>query len=212
MRRWLQEAGQSESSVTRRRDSIEQLTLDLNSGAAVRKVSPTLHQIISSRHDGDSLLDQSRRKWLERLDASVLISDIVALWKKAAPHFVPDPAESRQSGYDQHAEWLKVLYELNRREYDKVIRQWSGCPSAPKKPLESGFRARAAYSGQEVRPPKGCMTIRGSSSNRPPTKVAMSCAKADNALQTKRPLGRGNQSASSACYVIVPHSCHKSPA
>jgi hypothetical protein len=105
MRHWLQEAGQSESNVKRMRDSLERLTIDLNNGAAVRKASPTFYRIISSRHGRDSLLDQSRSKWLERLNASVLFSDIMALWKKAVPHLVPDPAESHQSRYEEHAEW-----------------------------------------------------------------------------------------------------------
>lgn len=124
LRGWLNEAGQSPENMKRVRYSLERLTLDLNRGSAVRKSSPTLHRMLSSGYGGGDLLDQSRKRWLKRLDAQGLFPDAMAVWKKGIVHLIPDPASSHKSSYDHHAEWLKVLYELNRTEYDRLVKEW----------------------------------------------------------------------------------------
>jgi hypothetical protein len=110
--------------MKRVRYSLERLTLDLNGKAVVRKNSPALHRILSSGNGGDNLLDKSRKKWLKRLDALALFTDVISLWRKGIVHLVPDPAISHNSKYNRHAEWLRALFELNRSEYDRLVREW----------------------------------------------------------------------------------------
>ncbi|MDJ0762804.1 MAG: hypothetical protein QNJ97_07415 [Myxococcota bacterium] len=124
MREWLKQASHPSENMKHLRYYLEKLTWELNRSSAIRKISPALYQILSSRYSESDLLDKSMKRWLKRLDGSALFSDIMAVWKKGIVHLVPDPAGARNSRYDHHAEWLKALFELNHPEYDRMVKEW----------------------------------------------------------------------------------------
>jgi len=134
VRQWLEETGRTPATLRQALHALGTLTLDLDVGSALRRTSPTLHHRLSRRSEGDRLLDASRRRWVERLGVADLFLEVIEFWKRQAPGLVPDPASGVRSNYDECAEWLAAVFELDAVAYQRIVRGWA-VPHARRKNL-----------------------------------------------------------------------------
>jgi hypothetical protein len=133
-RQWLEETERAPTTLLQSRHAIGTLTLDLDVGSSLRRTSPTLHRLLSTRWPGEPAVSASRRRWVERLGVADLFPGVLELWRRHATSLVPDPADATGSNYDDCAEWLAAVFELDSAAYQRVVRGWAG-PHARRKNL-----------------------------------------------------------------------------
>jgi hypothetical protein len=121
--RCLDETGKTRTSLRRGFKSLAVLTLDLNSGSELKKASPTLQRLLSREPEGDRRVTALRRIWLKRLRASELLPEVIQFWKRNAAQLVPDPEHSA-GDYQDCAEWLAVLRDIDPYACKKIVEQW----------------------------------------------------------------------------------------
>jgi hypothetical protein len=125
VRQWLQEMGNTPAALRPGVAALGTLTLDLDVGSALRRLSPALHRLLSRRSEGDRSLTASRRRWIEALGVADLFPEVAEFWKRHAPRAVPDPATAGGSNYDECAEWLAAVSELDPPAYQRIVRGWA---------------------------------------------------------------------------------------
>jgi hypothetical protein len=125
VRQWLQETRSTPATLRSALHALGTLTLDLDVGSALRRSSPTLHRLLSRRSEGDRSLNASRRRWIEALGVADLFPEVAEFWKRHAPRVVPDPATASGSNYDDCAEWLAVVFELDSGAYRRIVQGWA---------------------------------------------------------------------------------------
>jgi hypothetical protein len=125
VRQWLQETGSTPATLRQGLHALGTLTLDLDVGSALRRSSPTLYRLLSRRSEGDRSLNASRRRFIEALGVANLFPEVAEFWKRHAPHLVPDPATASGSHYDDCAEWLAAVFELDAVAYQRTVRDWA---------------------------------------------------------------------------------------
>ncbi|MFQ5827879.1 MAG: hypothetical protein ACE5JD_01805 [Candidatus Methylomirabilia bacterium] len=126
VRQWLEETGGTPTTLRQSRGALGTLTLDLDVGSSLRRTSPTLHRLLSTRWQGEPAVNASRRRWVERLEVADLFPDVLEFWRRHAASLVPDPANATGSNYDDCAEWLAAVFELDSAAYRRVVRGWAG--------------------------------------------------------------------------------------
>ncbi len=62
---------------------------------------------------------------MKRLQGARVLPEVLAFWKQHAVDVVPDPAKAFGSNYDDCAEWMAVVLELNPEAYRNKVRDWS---------------------------------------------------------------------------------------
>ncbi len=134
VRQWLEETGRAPVTLRRSLRALETLALDLDVGASLRTTLPTLHRLLSTRWQAEPAASASRHRWVERLGVADLFPEVVEFWRHHAAGLVPDPANAIGSNYDDCAEWLAVVFELDPAAYQRVVRGWAG-PHARRKNL-----------------------------------------------------------------------------
>ena len=134
MRQWLEETERAPTTLHQSRRAIGTLTLDLDVGSSLRRTSPTLHRLLSTRWPGEPAVTASRRRWVERLGVADLLPEVVEFWRRHAARLPPDPAAATGSNYDACVDWLAVVFELDAGAYHQVVRRWAG-PHARRKNL-----------------------------------------------------------------------------
>jgi len=125
VRQWLQDIGKTPATLRQTLDALGALTLDLDVGAKLRKSAPTLHRLLSRRSEGNRSLSASRRHWIEALGVADLSPEVAEFWKRHVSHLVPDPATPSGSNYDDCAEWLAAVFELDAARYEQIVRGWA---------------------------------------------------------------------------------------
>jgi hypothetical protein len=125
VRQWLEETGRTPAALRQSLHALGTLTLDLDLGSALRRTSPTLHRLLSRRSEGDHPFKPSRRRWVEGLGVADLFPEVIEFWKRQAAGLVPDPANAVGSKYDECAEWLAAVFELDAVAYQRVVRGWA---------------------------------------------------------------------------------------
>lgn len=103
------------------------LTLDLDAARpTLAKSAPRLLKLLKESLDGgQTTLDQSRRRWIARLDGASLLPEFVEFWRENAARFVPDPG-GFTSNYAESADWLAALHELNPGVAAALLSRWAG--------------------------------------------------------------------------------------
>jgi len=125
VRQWLEETGRTPSALRQSLHALGTLTLDLDVGSALPRTSPTLHRLLSRRSEGDHPFKPPRRRWVEGLGVADLFPEVIEFWKRQAAGLVPDPANAVGSKYDECAEWLAAVFELDTVAYQRVVRGWA---------------------------------------------------------------------------------------
>jgi len=134
VRQWLEETGLTPTTLQESRGALGTLTLDLDVGSSLRRTSPTLHRLLSTRGQGEPAVSASRRRWVKRLGVADLYADVLEFWRRHAASLVPDPANAAGSNYDDCAEWLAAVFELDSAAYQRVVQGWAR-PHARRKNL-----------------------------------------------------------------------------
>jgi hypothetical protein len=81
---------------------------------------------LSTRWQGQPPVSASRRRWIERLGVADLFPGVLECWRRHAAGLVPDPASGTGSNYDDCAEWLAVVFELDSTAYQRLVHAWAG--------------------------------------------------------------------------------------
>lgn len=126
VREWLDKTGRTPVTLQQSRDALGTLTLDLDPGSSLRRTSPMLHRLLSTRPQGEPTVSASRRRWVERLGLADLFSEVLDFWRRHVARLVPDPARATGSNYDDCAEWLAAAFELDSTAYERLVRAWAG--------------------------------------------------------------------------------------
>ena len=126
VRQWLEATARAPATLRQSRGALGTLTLDVDAGSSLRRTSPTLHRLLSTRWRGGPAVRASRRRWVERLGVADLLPDVLEFWRRHATGVVPDPASATGSNYDNCAEWLAAVFELDPAAYQRVVRGWAG--------------------------------------------------------------------------------------
>ena len=134
VRQWLEETARAPATLQQSQGALGTLTLDLDVGSSLRRTWPTLHRLLSTRWQGEPALSASRRRWVERLGVADLFPDVLECWRRHVASLVPDPASATGSNYEDCAEWLAVVFELESAAYQRVVQGWAG-PHARRKNL-----------------------------------------------------------------------------
>ncbi len=125
VRQWLEEASRTQATLQQSRNALGTLTLDLDIGSSLPRTSPTLLRLLSRRSEGDRPLSTSRRRWVEELGGADLLPEVIEFWRRHAASLVPDPATATGSNYDDCAEWLAAVFELDSTVYQRIVRGWA---------------------------------------------------------------------------------------
>ena len=125
VRQWLEETGRVPTTLLQSRGALGTLTLDLDGGSSLRRTSPTLHRILSTRWPGEPTVTASRRRWVKRLGVADLVPGVLEFWRRHAASLVPDPASATGSNYDDCAEWLGAVFELDPAAYRRLVQGWA---------------------------------------------------------------------------------------
>jgi hypothetical protein len=126
VREWLEATGRAPAALQQSRDALGTLTLDLDVGSSLRRTSPTLHRLLSSRRQGEPAVSASRRRGVERLEVADLLPEVLEFWRRHVARLVPDPARATGSNYDDCVEWLAAVFELDSAAYQRVVHGWAG--------------------------------------------------------------------------------------
>jgi hypothetical protein len=51
---------------------------------------------------------------------------VFEFWRRHAANLVPDPASATGSSYDDCAEWLAAVFELDSEAYQQLLHEWAG--------------------------------------------------------------------------------------
>jgi hypothetical protein len=104
--------------------SLRTLTLDLDRRAELQRTAPTLRALLSRYADRGRAVDRTRREWIRKLGGESLLPDVVEFWRRNAARLVPDPAQAGGSEYSECADWLKAVFELNPKEFQRIVQRW----------------------------------------------------------------------------------------
>ncbi|MCG8554291.1 MAG: hypothetical protein MJD61_03240 [Proteobacteria bacterium] len=125
VRSWLQSVASAPDLLERARYSLTTLTLDLDHDGELKRTTPTLRRLLSHDQDRTRRLDRARRQWILRLRGKELFPEVIEFWRRNTARLVPDPAQVHGSNYDDCADWMVALRELNPESYATVVHSWS---------------------------------------------------------------------------------------
>lgn len=105
-------------------NALTRLCLDIGGGAWLSRQSASLARLSREGWNDDRALENSRRRWLERLGASELEPALLFFWKRNVQRFVPDPGHVG-GDYKKCAMWLAALRELSGQAPEALLRKWA---------------------------------------------------------------------------------------
>ena len=124
LRAWLGELQGDGKMFTREWPLLARLTADLPGSAHLRDLYPTFSDVVLPEKGESSELDKARRAGLKKMGAGICLAPSLDVWRNMLHRVVPNPAVAPGSNYDRHAAWMKALYELSDREYERVLARW----------------------------------------------------------------------------------------
>lgn len=124
VKQWLESLLQNPIKFKKQHPLIYTFTNDLAHKSSLKKEYPKLFDIVLSHTFAGKETAKSRRAWLKRMNGQQFVPLLMECWKKNVGVLVPDPADAYKSRYDEHAQWLVVVRELNPKSYQTIINQW----------------------------------------------------------------------------------------
>lgn len=125
VREWLADPRGEPAASGPRRSAFATLALDVDGAGDLERRRPTLHRLLSGERAGIRECDGVRRRWVERLGGFDLFADVVAFCKAHARALVPDPGAAHGSNYEDCAEWMAGILELDPAAYRTILAAWS---------------------------------------------------------------------------------------
>lgn len=120
---WLNQLNKNNNAFKNQWQTLARLTKDLPNRDNIKNQYPTFfEEVLPGKASSD--LGKARLARLKKMDAGVYTSTITEIWKKHLHHVIPDPSNAHKSEYTTHARWMKALYELDRDEYHRMLKQW----------------------------------------------------------------------------------------
>lgn len=123
-RHWLRETERTPAALARHRSAFATLALDIDGAGHFEKRCPTLHRLLSRERSGAREADGVRRRWIAHLGGFDLFPDVVAFCKRNARTLVPDPSHAHASNYEDCAQWMAGILELDADAYRAILRGW----------------------------------------------------------------------------------------
>lgn len=121
---WLDSLKNDEKVFKQQWILFVRLTNDLHGSDNLQKQYPVFFDVVLQSDFEKSKLDKIRGNKLKKMDAGNYVSTVMDIWRKHLYCIVPDPANLYNSRYDEHAKWMKALYELNHDEYKNLLSRW----------------------------------------------------------------------------------------
>jgi hypothetical protein len=125
VRTWLANPRGDSAAAGRRRSAFATLAVDVDGSGDLERRYPTLHRLLSRERAGIRECDGVRRRWVQRLGSFDLLADVVAFCKAHASALVPDPSAAHGSNYEDCAEWMAGILELDPAAYRTILTAWS---------------------------------------------------------------------------------------
>ncbi|MBE3111389.1 MAG: hypothetical protein IMZ46_12945, partial [Acidobacteria bacterium] len=125
VREWLADSRAEPAAAGWRRSAFATLAVDVDGAGDLERRCPTLHRLLSRERAGMPECDGVRRRWVERLGGFDLFADVVAFCKSHARALVPDPGAAHGSNYEDCAEWIAGILELDPAAYGTILAAWS---------------------------------------------------------------------------------------
>jgi hypothetical protein len=136
---WLNKILEDRKIFVQQYDYLMLLTRDLMIKSKYVQRYPAFCRTVS-REISIKENDQSRRKWLKRNGAEKSLTRLFRCWQKHAEILLPDPQTS-DSTYQEVADWMVVVKELNPKACHAVIQQWK-VDHARRRNLWAALKAR----------------------------------------------------------------------
>ena len=124
LNRWLAHLKKDRSAFGNLWPRLARLTKDLPGSSKLKGQYPAFFKVVLPEDAEASLLGKARCKGLQKMNAGPCLSAAMDVWKSRLSHIVPDPKVVYKSDYTNHAQWMKVLYELSHESYDRVLAEW----------------------------------------------------------------------------------------
>ncbi len=118
---WIEDVTATPEAFRLHRCRLELLTLDLDDGTQLRRASRTFCDTLERERGAATVLDASRRAWLDHLGARRLLPTVIATWRTYADELPGDP---RGGDYRRCALWLKIAFDLDQDAGERVLAAW----------------------------------------------------------------------------------------
>lgn len=141
VRGWFRKIDAHPESIGKNLNALARLTLDMDSAGMLRREFPTLARLLACGWNDDPALRASRRRWLERSGGHSLMPELLSLWRRRTERLVPDPQKTESSNYDDCADWVRALHEIQPAACRNLITRW-GTPHRRRKNLWRALRKR----------------------------------------------------------------------
>ena len=125
VRKWLVFLKADPKQFHDSRSQIIALAGDLSSVTSLKKSHPHFAKLSLSEEDyGVKRCASARRGWLQKMGADSIVPSLIACVKKNALDLVPDPEHACGSHYEEHAQWLRTVKEIDPSACRTIIDRW----------------------------------------------------------------------------------------
>lgn len=125
MKRWLEVLEGDSTRFSKSRSQLIALAGDLASVSSLKKSHPQFARLTGGEQRyGVARCVGARRRWLKRMDAEAIVPGLIACAKSNASQLVPDPSHAYGSRYEEHAQWLRAVKEIDSAACRRIIEGW----------------------------------------------------------------------------------------
>lgn len=125
VQKWCTFLKSDSTRFPRSRSQIITLAGDLSSVSSLEKSHPQFAKLARGEEEyGVKRCTTARREWLKMMGAESIVLSLIACVKKNASHLVPDPTHAYGSRYEEHAQWLRAVKEIDPVVCETIIDLW----------------------------------------------------------------------------------------
>jgi GNAT superfamily N-acetyltransferase len=125
MKRWFAFLERDSTRCSKSRSQIIALAGDLSSVTSLKQSHPQFARLTRGEERyGVTRCARARRQWLKRMGAEAIVPGLIACVKSNASYLVPDPAHAYGSRYEEHAQWLRAVKEIDPVACQTIIERW----------------------------------------------------------------------------------------
>jgi hypothetical protein len=122
---WFALLEKNSNRFNKTRSQIIALAGDLSYVTSIKTSHPRFATLARSEEvQGFNRCAIVRRAWLKEMDARSIVLPLIACVKRNARSLVPDPEHAHGSRYDEHAQWLQAVKEIDPDAFRKVMDRW----------------------------------------------------------------------------------------
>jgi hypothetical protein len=122
---WLALLEGNSKRFKRSRSQIIALAGDLSYVTSIKTSHPRFANLARNEEvQGFKRCASARRAWLKKMGARSIVLPLIACVKGNARSLVPDPEHAHGSRYEEHAQWLRAVKEIDPDAFRKVMDRW----------------------------------------------------------------------------------------